>query len=211
MGRLVPEFVVDRLLDVTPDDIRALSPGTAAVCMDIDGTITDYHAHSVPEDAQERIRSFGEAGLLTFIVSNCSGSRVEEVHALFDSLVTGVMTPFDCLNPEDSRDSATRHRKPAPDMLLAAAARHLVTDQTTALKRPLRPAELLMIGDQLFKDVLAARRAGARAVLLPRFGTRDHLGVRILQRPAEVGWRAATRLPVKTRDWPSRLTAVRVR
>ena len=45
-------------------------------------------------------RSFSDAGFLTFIVSNCSGRRVTEVHRLFDDLVTGVVTPFDCLGPE---------------------------------------------------------------------------------------------------------------
>lgn len=208
MGRLVPDFVVDRLLNVTPEDIRSLSPDTRAVFMDIDGTITDYHASSVPEDAQERLRSYGEAGLLTFIVSNCSGARVDEVHTLFDGLVTDVMTPLDCVDPTDPKDSGHKHRKPSPDMLLVAMSRHTVTDPKSGVERPLQPAESLMIGDQMFKDVLVARRAGTKAVLLPRLGSQDHLGVRVLQRPVETVLRALCRLPLRAGDWPARLTAV---
>lgn len=208
MRYLIPDYVVNRLLDVTPQDIRALSPETRVVCMDIDGTVTDYHAPSVPEDAQERIRSFTSAGLLTVIVSNCSGARVDEVHRLFGGLVTEVMTPADCVDPSDPKDSGRRHRKPSPDMLLEAASRLTVTDPGTGAARAVRPAEMLMIGDQMFKDVLVARRAGTKAVLLPRLGSHDHLGVRFLQRPVETVLRALWRLPVRAGDWPGRLTAV---
>jgi len=208
MNRLIPDLVVDRLLHVTPEDLHALSPETRVVCMDIDGTVTDYHAASVPVEAQERIRSFTAAGLLTVIVSNCSGARVEEVHRLFDGLVTEVMTPADCVDPTDPGDSGRRHRKPAPDMLLEAASRLTVTDPAIGAERAVRPAEMLMIGDQMFKDVLVARRAGTKAVLLPRLGSHDHLGVRLLQRPVETVLRVLWRLPVRAEDWPGRLAAV---
>lgn len=219
VGALLPDFVVRRFVDVTPEDIARLAPGVRAVCMDIDGTVTDYHAPAVPAEAQARIRSFREAGLLTFIMSNCYDARVSEVHALFDPLVTDVLTPFACVDPADAADRPRKHRKPAPDMFHAAAARHTVTDPATGASRPLRSAEMLMIGDQMFKDVLSARRAGARAVLLPRLGRGDHPGVRLLQRPVEFAIRAATAvfrlgggpwlpLPLLPRDWPRRLAPV---
>ena len=165
----------------------------------------------MPADAQARLRSFSDAGFLTFIVSNCSGRRVTEVHRLFDDLVTGVVTPFDCLGPEDDDDTGRSHRKPAPDMLLAVAARYWVTDPDTGVERTPRPEELLMVGDQIFKDVIAAKQAGAPSVLVPRLGNRDHVGVRVAQRPVEAVVRAALRLPVRDEDWPHRLTPVRHR
>lgn len=211
MSYLAPDFVVRSFLDITPEDVRALAPEVLAVCVDIDGTITDYHAPEVPAAAQERLHSFTDAGLLTFIVSNCSGRRVVEVHRLFDTLVTGVVTPFDCLGPEDTDDTGRSHRKPAPDMLLAAAARYWVTDPVTHKLRTARPSEMLMVGDQIFKDVLAARQAGSASVLLPRLGRGDNIGVRVLQRPVEVAARAALRLPLRAENWPARLTPVRLR
>lgn len=211
MSYLTPDFVVRSFLDITPEDVRELSPRSLAVCVDIDGTVTDFHATAVPQEAQERLHSFNEAGLLTFIVSNCSGRRVDEVHRLFDDLVTGVVTPYDCLGPEDTDDTGRSHRKPAPDMLLAVAARHWVTDPATGRERTPRPSEMLMVGDQLFKDILAAKQAGAPSALVPRLGTRDHLGVRVLQRPIETAVRAVLRLPLRAADWPRRLTRVHAR
>jgi predicted HAD superfamily phosphohydrolase YqeG len=70
---------------------------------------------------------------------------------------------------------------------------------------------MLMVGDQLFKDIRAAKGAGSPSVLVPRLGRRDHLGVRIAQRPVELAIRAALRLPVRAADWPDRLTPVRRR
>lgn len=205
-SRLRPDFVVRSVLDLTPDDIRTVAPRARAVCLDIDGTVTDYHAPSVPAAARQRLADYRAAGYPTFIVSNCYDERVGEVHRLFDPLVTAVVTPVDCVNPHDAGDSARKHRKPRPDMLRTLAAGHEVQDAGT--RRPLRPDELLMVGDQILKDVLAARLAGAASVLVPREGPSDHLGVRILQRPLERAMRVAMRLPVGRRAWPSRLTAV---
>ena len=195
LGWLRPDFVVATVLDLTGEDIKRMSPATRAVCLDIDGPITDYHAPSVPERSVERLQSYNETGLLTFIISNCHDERVTEVHRLFGPLVTGVLTPGDAVDPADPRDRPGRHIKPSPDMLDVVAQRYGLASR-----------ELLMVGDQLFKDVLSARRAGAASVLVPREGSRDHLGVRIFQRPLEAVLRAMLRLPVKRRSWPRRLT-----
>lgn len=204
LGWLRPDFVVDSVLNLTPEDIVRMSPATRAVCLDIDGTITDYHASSVPKRSAERLLSYTDAGLLTFIISNCHDERVGEVHRLFGPLVTGVLTPADAVDPADPKDRPSKHIKPSPDMLLTVTRRYGVNEE--AARRPLATRELLMVGDQMFKDVLAARRAGAASVLVPKEGSRDHLGVRIFQRPIERMLRAVMRLPVKRRAWPRRLT-----
>lgn len=211
MKYVIPDFVVDSLVNITPEDIRTLSPTTRAVCMDIDGTITDYHASCVGQLAKERIRKFSDAGFLTFIISNCYSARVKEVHDLFDGLVNVVVTPLECLDPSNARDAPRKHRKPNPDMFYAAAAKQYVKDPLTGLDRPIRTSEMLMIGDQIFKDVLSARRAGALSVLLPRLGKHDHPGVRIFQRPVEFVLRAALKLPLRSGDWPTRLARVATR
>lgn len=205
-GWVRPDFVVDAVLNLTPGDIARLSPGTRALCLDIDGTITDYHAPTVPASAVRWLASLTEAGLLTFIISNCHDERVHEVHRLFDPLVTAVITPADCLDPDDPKDRPRKHIKPAPDMLLVAAASQPVTDDDAP--RPLATAEMLMVGDQMFKDVLAARRAGAGSVLVPREGSSDHLGVRLFQRPVEWFLRPWLGLPTGRRSWPTTLSPV---
>lgn len=196
--RLRPDFVARSVRSVTPDAVRRLSPATRALCFDVDGTITDYHAPTVAAADAAHLRSFAEAGFRTYVISNCYGPRADELHALFDPLVTEVFTPADCVDPTDPADHARRHRKPAPDMVLLAASRGSGTDAW-------QPAELLVVGDQLLKDVAAARAAGTPVLLVPRLGRSDHLGVRLLQRPLEVVLRGLGRLPVRRADWPAAL------
>nr|NLI50135.1 HAD hydrolase-like protein [Propionibacterium sp.] len=200
---LTPDLVARSVRSVTPDAVRRLAPGVRALCFDIDGTITDYHAPAIEPPDAEHLRSFREAGFRTFVISNCYGERVEQVHRLFDPLVTAVFTPVDCVDPAVPGDHASRHRKPAPDMVLLAAARAGGADD------PVRPDEVLVVGDQLLKDVAAARAAGARALLVPRLGQSDHLGVRLFQRPLEAVLRRLRGLPVRRPDWPDGLARPR--
>ena len=197
-----PDFVAASVRGVTPDAVRRLSPATKALCFDIDGTITDYHAPTIDPADADHLRSFRDAGFATYVISNCYGERAEHVHRLFAPLVTAVFTPGDCVEAGRPGDTARRHAKPAPDMVLAAAS-----GRGGSAER-LRGDEVLVVGDQLLKDVAAARAAGARVLLVPRLGASDHLGVRVLQRPGEAVLRRRRGLPVRSGDWPAGLARV---
>ena len=197
-----PDFVAASVRGVTPDAVRRLSPATKALCFDIDGTITDYHAPTIDPADADHLRSFRDAGFATYVISNCYGERAEHVHRLFAPLVTAVFTPGDCVEAGRPGDTARRHAKPAPDMVLAAAS-----GRGGSAER-LRGDEVLVVGDQLLKDVAAARAAGARVLLVPRLGASDHLGVRVLQRPVEAVLRRRRGLPVRSGDWPAGLARV---
>ena len=197
-----PDFVAASVRGVTPDAVRRLSPATKALCFDIDGTITDYHAPTIDPADADHLRSFRDAGFATYVISNCYGERAEQVHRLFAPLVTAVFTPGDCVEAGRPGDTARRHAKPAPDMVLAAAS-----GRGGSAER-LRGDEVLVVGDQLLKDVAAARAAGARVLLVPRLGASDHLGVRVLQRPLEAVLRRRRGLPVRSGDWPAGLARV---
>lgn len=192
-----PDFVMDAVAHLRPDHIRELAPQVEALCFDIDGTVTDYHAPAVPADAAALLRELSQAGYATFVVSNCYGQRAADVHRLYEPLVTGVFTPEDCLDPTRPDDNPGAHAKPAPDMILAAA---------TGAGVPAH--QVLMVGDQMFKDVLSARRAGAASLLVPRLGPSDHQGVRWLQRPIERVLRPVLGLPGRRAAWPERFTPV---
>lgn len=196
--RLVrPDLVIGAVADLTAADLGRLVPDVSALCFDIDGTVTDYHAPTVPDAATAHLRGLRDAGYRTFVVSNCYGSRAQAVHDLFEPHVTAVFTPEDCVDPTDPKPDPRRHGKPAPDMVLAAARAAQV-----------EPGAVLMVGDQVFKDVLSARRAGARALLVPRLGPSDHAGVRYLQRPVERLLRPLLGLPGGRSAWPVGLTPV---
>ncbi|WP_078893913.1 HAD-IIIA family hydrolase [Streptomyces sp. NRRL S-1022] len=124
-------------------------------------------------------------GLATGVVSNQSGigrgllttEQVLRVNERADELLGGLDTWVFCPHAPDAGCAC---RKPRPGLVLAAAGRLGVP-----------PAECLVIGD-IAADVLAARAAGARGVLVPDAATA----------PAEVERFA-------TESAPDPLTAVR--
>jgi histidinol-phosphate phosphatase family protein len=151
-------------------DPRAAWP--EAVLFDRDGTLlVDVPYNGDPDrvlpvdgaaDALERLRS---AGVRTGVVSNQSGvarglltaREVEAVNARMEALL-GPLGPIEWCphGPDDACDC----RKPAPGLILRAAAR-LGVD----------PSHCAVVGD-IGADVEAARAAGARGVLVPTERTR---------------------------------------
>ncbi|MGH9263383.1 MAG: D-glycero-alpha-D-manno-heptose-1,7-bisphosphate 7-phosphatase [Acidimicrobiales bacterium] len=139
----------------------------AAVLLDRDGTLVDdvpYNADParvvpVPGAAQALARLRG-AGVSLALVSNQSGvarglmtlADVEAVNRRVEELL-GPLGPW-LVCPHGPGDGCDC-RKPAPGMVLAAAAA-LGVD----------PADCVLIGD-IGADVEAAQAAGARAILVP--------------------------------------------
>ncbi|MGL5911697.1 MAG: D-glycero-alpha-D-manno-heptose-1,7-bisphosphate 7-phosphatase, partial [Phycicoccus sp.] len=143
-----------------------------AVLFDRDGTLVDDVPYNGDPDRVHPTRGAGAAvaearrhGLQVGVVSNQSGvargiltaDQVEAVNRRVDA----ELGPFDTWQvcPHGPGDGCAC-RKPAPGMVLAAARRLGV-----------RPEECVVVGD-IGADVLAARAAGARAVLVPTPVTR---------------------------------------
>lgn len=142
-------------------------PAPRAVLLDRDGTLV----HDVPynpdptavatvpaaADSLDRLRA---AGLRLGVVSNQSGiARGLLTHAEVDAVnaeIDGRLGPFEVWQvcPHGPGDGC-RCRKPEPGMVIDAAEALGV-----------RPEDCVVIGD-IGADVVAAQRAGARAVLVP--------------------------------------------
>ncbi|ASN51030.1 HAD-IIIA family hydrolase [Sinomonas sp. R1AF57] len=155
-----------------------------AVLFDRDGTLV----HDVPynrdprlvrpmPDAARVLDELREAGIPTGVVSNQSGVGLgiispDELDAV-NARVEELLGPFDtwqvCPHGPDGR---CRCRKPQPGLILAACAALGVA-----------PSDALVIGD-IGKDMEAARRAGARGVLVPTRVTRRQ---EVLEAPAVAG------------------------
>ena len=147
-------------------------PAVRAVLFDRDGTLVlDVPYNGDPDlvrpvpgavAAVARVRA---AGLATGVVSNQSGiarglltrARVDAVNARVGELFGGFGTWQVCPH---GPDDGCRCRKPAPGMVLAAAAALGVG-----------PDECVVVGD-IGVDVGAAAAAGARSVLVPTPVTR---------------------------------------
>ncbi len=112
------------------------------------------------DDALPALRRLAEAGITSIIVSNHIWTLPEIVDALgMGALVGGVIT-----------SARGGYRKPHPAIF--AEAMRLLGGRLDALRAdPLRPDEVVMVGDSLSADVRGGAAAGMRAVLLDRAGT----------------------------------------
>ncbi|MEV6836537.1 HAD-IIIA family hydrolase [Streptomyces sp. NPDC051133] len=142
-----------------------------AVLFDRDGTLVADVPHNGDPDRVRLLPGAAEAvalarshGLATAVVSNQSGigrglltaEDVRRVNARADALLGGLDTWVFCPHAPDAGCAC---RKPRPGLVLAAADRLGVP-----------PAACLVIGD-IAADVLAARAAGARGILVPNPAT----------------------------------------
>jgi HAD superfamily hydrolase (TIGR01662 family) len=155
----------------TAEPWQAAAP-VRAVLFDRDGTLV----HDVPyngdpgavrpvDGAVEVVQRLRDHGVRTGVVTNQSGvargllteDDVRRVNARVDDLFGGFDVWAVCPHQEADR---CRCRKPAPGMVLDAAARLGVA-----------AGEVVVVGD-IGADVRAAQAAGARAVLVPTAQTR---------------------------------------
>ncbi len=144
----------------------------AAVLFDRDGTLVEDVPYNGDPDlvrplpgARQALDLLRAAGVATGVVSNQSGigrgllthADVQRVNARADALLGGLGTWVYCPHLPDAGCDC---RKPRPGLVIEAARRLGVA-----------PSDCVVIGD-IAADVLAARAAGARGVLVPNAATR---------------------------------------
>ena len=114
------------------------SIGVKGILLDVDNTLEPYENPLPTEKVLSWFHSLKEQGIRAAIVSNNNKERIE----LF--------------NKELSLPAYYKAKKPFKKRLLLA-----MSDLGTT------PEETIFIGDQIFTDVLAARNAKIRAILVP--------------------------------------------
>lgn len=140
-----PDEILPDVYAVTPDTCRAL--GVGAVIFDIDNTLAPYEVPEPDEKLAAHLRSFPAAGIAVALVSNNHPERVERFNRELGFF---------------ARPDAHKPNKSA----LAPVLAHLA---------PLAGREVLFVGDQLFTDVLTARRNGVRVFTVPPIQPRENL------------------------------------
>lgn len=129
--------------DVMKDNIYQLTPrlftnrGIRFIILDVDNTIAPYTIHEVSPRLEAWVEEMKGAGLELFILSNNRGDR-PSVFA-------------------DGLDMDYVKRAHKPFTKIAAQVME---------KQGFTPAETAFIGDQVYADVLCAKRLGAMAVLV---------------------------------------------
>ena len=171
-------LVPDQWVDSVADvDPRALAEqGIRGLLVDIDNTLVAWDAAEVGEAARDLVRRCREAGVGVMLLSNARAPRRQ-------AMARALGVP------------AAPGPKPLRRSFLRAAAR-----------AGWRPHEVAVVGDQLWTDVLGARRAGMRAILVNPISRREHLltrWVRRLERLALrvlVGWGVLERQALERRE-----------
>jgi len=129
--------------------------GIRALLFDLDNTLTLWRG-VLDDRAQSFLRALATQGLRLAVVSNGHPSRRSEVRNQLTAL--GIPAIFGA-------------RKPLPGAFRRAATLLDVDRSAT-----------LVIGDQLFTDVLGAHLAGMDAILVAPLSRREHWTTRLLRR-----------------------------
>jgi len=134
-----------------------VSIGVKGIVLDIDNTLEPYENPVPTEQVVAWFDSLATAGIKAAFVSNNNAERVE------------------MFNKNLEFPAYFKAGKPFKKNILRALSDMGVT-----------PSEAILMGDQIFTDVWAARNAGIRAILLPPINDRRDLvtrAKRVLERP----------------------------
>jgi HAD superfamily phosphatase (TIGR01668 family) len=148
-----PDLVARRFEDI--DFAQALSNGRRFLCLDLDNTLLPQTGHELPEAVVARLAALKTDGLAqdVCLISNVifPGHRLRRLHKLAEALEIKHVVPGYFWN---------RKPKGAPFR------------QALSLLRA-KPSECVMVGDQLYTDILGGNMMGFYTVwVLPMSG--DH-------------------------------------
>ena len=149
MRRFCPDHHVSSVSAIEPDTL--LEAGIQAVLLDLDNTLVAWRGSELPNHTEEWVELCKRAGLRLCLVSNTR--NLPRLKALSERL--GI--PY-----------VRGRMKPAKDGFILALA--LVN---TA------PQHAVMVGDQLFTDILGANRVGMRSIWVERLHPKEFFGTKI--------------------------------
>jgi uncharacterized protein len=130
--------------------------GLDALLLDVDCTLTRYRSEELPPEVLTWMEELRRAGVHLCLVSNASSGRIRQLaHRLGISEVPSAMKPL----PWGCRRAIRKLGCTAP--------------------------RTAMVGDQLFTDVLAARLAGIKSILVRPIHPEDEPWYTRVKRPLE--------------------------
>jgi HAD superfamily hydrolase (TIGR01662 family) len=193
--QLRPTHIAKTVEGITPELLSESGLGLdriGAIAFDVDGTLMAHHETRVEHSVYKTLRGLADASYSLYIISNAYGDRVDELRSMFeyDGVEAKVITP-EYVTPRG--ESTGKYRKPSSAMLKRVSYE---TD-----------GDVLMVGDQMVKDVWSANRADMPSVLVPRRGDGDDPRVKYLQRPLETAARIYLDLPRTADEYPDTLKA----
>lgn len=148
LRHVTPSSATHSLFDIDPAELAA--KGKKLVLLDVDNTLLPWRGESLPPESIAWVEKAKGAGLSLCIVSNTR--HPDRLNRLASQLgIKALRGKF----------------KPSRQMFLQAMQEFAV-----------RPEEAVMIGDQLFTDVLGANRCGIDAIWVRPMTTQDFVGTK---------------------------------
>jgi uncharacterized protein len=135
------------------DFSRYKAQGFRLVMLDIDNTLSPHGSLTADSSAHQAVDRILAAGLICWLISNGSTRRIKKYAASLDL------------------PSVPLAYKPSTRGLRLAC-------RLTETK----PYQAILIGDQMLTDIISARRAGCRAVLVMPISTRESWNVHLKRR-----------------------------
>lgn len=149
LKHFAPVQSVKALIDVTPEEL--IAGGKKLVLVDVDNTLVEWRSEDIPETTLTWLEFMKAAGLNICILSNTRHpERLKRLSKQMD--IPYLLGRF----------------KPSRFMYRAALA-----------KFGAQPEQAVMIGDQLFTDILGANRTGIDAIWVEQMTPKDFIGTKV--------------------------------
>lgn len=149
LQRVCPDAVAPSITEVDP--LSLVARGKKLVLLDVDNTILPWREDEIPPESLAWIERGREVGLLFCLISNTRNP--ERLGRIADALAIGRIRG---------------KYKPSRQMYMQALEEFGCTE-----------AETVMIGDQLFTDVLGANRAGIESIWVRPMTKREFAGTKV--------------------------------
>ena len=150
-SRLIPDLRVDRIHQIDLEQLSALQRDTLLI--DLDNTLTSWRGTSIETEVEQWVVRALSQGFRIALVSNASPARL---------LPHGEMLRLEHVYPRAGKPSVRTLRR----AMSALGA---------------EPSQTVMIGDQLFTDVLAGNRAGVYTVLVTPMDLREQWWMKMVR------------------------------
>lgn len=183
-----PTHIAPSVTAITPKTLKTVGlGGVRCVLWDFGGTLAEHSAKKLEDEVIAVLQAFEHGGIMQCIHSNAYGSNVDKLRRMMQQyhLNIAVITPI-TVTPDG--ENPTLYAKPRPMMI-----EKIMADNS------LKADEILVVGDQILKDVWAANNAKAPSVLVERRGIEDDWRIRYLQRPLERILRKIFKLPQQSK------------
>lgn len=171
LSSFCPHQSVPRVADINLDELR--DQGIRALLLDLDNTIALWRQEEIAPEVREWIERAKRDFAVCLVSNAVSGQRVRRIAEQFEVPCVRGIGPWG---------------KPWPSPYRRAM-------RLTGTK----PEETAMIGDQLWADILGARRLGMCAILVEPVGPRELLSTRWMRR-----WACCIEAKLRRRGlWPA--------